>query len=303
MPERLTHHACCSRAKNRNCINTPPQARHLASVLKELPQNNSQVIVCTHSPFFVDGQDFEKVRVVRKPRGTAATKVSAVSLEKLAASLAKANGKQLQKPPGVRAKIHQALQPSLNEIFFAPVIVLVEGLEDVAYITAYVHLLGLDLYFRRFGVHVVPANGKSHLIHPIAIANELGIPTFTVFDSDAHEQDQNKRAQHTRDNEPILSLCGDAGATALPASNHWGEKCVMWHSELGDVIEADFAKDELLPFKEKARVACGHVADLGKNSIFIAEFLAEAFDAGKRSPTLEKLCQTILAFAEKHTAT
>ena len=77
----------------------------------------------------------------------------------------------------------------------------------------------------------------------------------------------------------------------------------MWHSELGDVIEADFAKDELSPFKEKARVACGHVADLGKNSIFIAEFLAEAFDAGKRSPTLEKLCRAILVFAEKNSAT
>ena len=281
----------------------PPQARHLASVLKELPQSNSQVIVCTHSPFFVDGQDFEQIRVVRKPRGTAATKVSSVSLPTLAAALAKANGKQIQKPTGVRAKIHQALQPSLNEIFFAPVVVLVEGLEDVAYITAYVHLLGLDRDFRRFGVHIVPANGKSHLIHPIAIAKELGIPTFTVFDSDAHEQDETKRAQHTRDNEPILSLCGDAGATALPAADHWGEKCVMWHSELGDVIEADFAKDELSPFKEKARVACGHVADLGKNSIFIAGFLAEAFDAGKRSPTLERLCRAILVFAEKNSAT
>lgn len=276
----------------------PPQARHLASVLKELPLSNSQVIVCTHSPFFVDGQDFERVRVVRKPRGTAATKVAAVSLVKLAASLAAANGKQLQKPSGVRAKIHQALQPSLNEIFFAPVVVLVEGLEDVAYITAYVHLLGLDRDFRRLGVHVVPANGKSHLIHPIAIANELGIPTFTIFDSDAHEQHEKKREQHATDNTAILALCGDAGAAALPAADHWGAKCVMWRSELGDVVEGDFAKDELLPFKEKARAVCGHVADLGKNSIFIAEFISEAFDAGKRSATLEKLCRAILAFAE-----
>ncbi len=76
----------------------------------------------------------------------------------------------------------------------------------------------------------------------------------------------------------------------------------MWHSELGDVVEADFAKDELSPFMEKAQVACGHVAALGKNSVFIAEFLSEAFDAGKRSATLEKLCRAILAFAEKHSA-
>ena len=75
----------------------------------------------------------------------------------------------------------------------------------------------------------------------------------------------------------------------------------MWHSELGAVIEADFAKDELVPFKAKAQVACGHIGG-SKNSIFIAEFLSEAFDAGKRSATLEKLCRTILTFAEKHSA-
>ena len=280
----------------------PPQARHLASVLKELPQNNAQVIVCTHSPFFVDGQDFERVRVVRKPRGTAATRVVAVSLEKLAEALAKANGKQQQKPTGVRAKIHQALQPSLNEIFFAPTVVLVEGLEDVAYITTYVHLLNLDRDFRRLGVHIVPANNKSYLIHPIAIANELGIPTFTIFDSDAHEPKEEKRKQHATDNAVILALCGDTTVNSLPTADHWGTRCVMWRSELGDVFENDFAKDELAPFKEKARVACGQAADLRKNSIFIAEFLAEAFDAGKRSATLEKLCRAILAFAEKQSA-
>ena len=76
----------------------------------------------------------------------------------------------------------------------------------------------------------------------------------------------------------------------------------MWHSELGNMIEADFAKDELLPFKETALAACGHIGSLGKNSIFIAEFLAEEFDGGKCSPTLEKLCRAILVFAEKNSA-
>jgi putative ATP-dependent endonuclease of OLD family len=43
----------------------PPQARHLASVLENLSAVNSQVIVSTHSPFFISGRGFEDVRLVR----------------------------------------------------------------------------------------------------------------------------------------------------------------------------------------------------------------------------------------------
>lgn len=44
----------------------PPQARHLATVLHDLSQANSQVIVSTHDPIFVSGEGFEDVRMVRK---------------------------------------------------------------------------------------------------------------------------------------------------------------------------------------------------------------------------------------------
>jgi predicted ATP-dependent endonuclease of OLD family len=36
----------------------PPQARHLAGVFEKLSQDNAQIIVTTHSPYFVSGRNF-----------------------------------------------------------------------------------------------------------------------------------------------------------------------------------------------------------------------------------------------------
>ena len=43
----------------------PPQARHLAAVLQKLSLENAQIIVTTHSPYFVAGASFENLRMVR----------------------------------------------------------------------------------------------------------------------------------------------------------------------------------------------------------------------------------------------
>ena len=179
----------------------PPQARHLASVLHKLSRGNSQVIVCTHNPLFVSGEGFEDVRMVRKEQGYPCSNVSHMMFAKIAAAVAGATGKPPTKPAGALAKIHQALQPGLNEMFFARRLVLVEGLEDVAYILAYLNLLDRSDDYRRLGCHIVPANGKSELLQPLVIARHMRIPTYLVFDSDADKPDKNgRKARHKKDN-------------------------------------------------------------------------------------------------------
>lgn len=115
----------------------PPQAQHLSDVLQKLTEGNSQVMVCTHSPYFVSGEFFEDVRLVRKHAVRGCSEVQQVTFEDLASTVAAASGTIPTKREGAIARIHQALQPALNEIFFTPFLVLVEGLEDVAYITTY----------------------------------------------------------------------------------------------------------------------------------------------------------------------
>ena len=117
----------------------PPQTRHLANVLTRLatPEQNAQVIVCTHSPFFVAGEYFESVRFVQKDTGEAGSKVTSVSATHIMGAMKAATGTEFKRRSGALAKVHQALQPALNEMFFTPRLILVEGREDVAYIMAY----------------------------------------------------------------------------------------------------------------------------------------------------------------------
>ena len=105
----------------------PPQARHLAAILNTLSQGNAQVVLSTHDPLFVSGQGFGDVRMIRKDSCNRCSAVSHVSFDEIAKTVAAATGERPAKPEATLAKIHQALQPSLNEMFFTRRLILVEG--------------------------------------------------------------------------------------------------------------------------------------------------------------------------------
>ena len=273
----------------------PPQARHLASVLNTLSQDNAQVIVSTHDPLFVSGQGFEDIRMIRKNADGDGSEVSHMSFDDVSQAVSVATGKQPVRPEGMLAKIHQALQPSLNEMFFTRRLILVEGLEDVAYLWSYLHLLGKEEEFRRLGAHIVATNGKSELLQPLVIARYMKIPTYVVFDADADKLDRrDRRARHEKDNSALLALLGKAGSAPFPAATFSDRGFTMWHSDIGAVVEADIGKSGWDAFRSKADVRYGHTSGLRKSSLHIGASLAFAWEAGKRPPSLEEICGAIL---------
>ncbi len=273
----------------------PPQVRHLSAVLQKLSRGNSQVIVSTHHPVFVSGEGFEDVRMVRRNSADKRSNIVHMSYADIAQAIAVATGEQPRKPEGVLAKIHQALQPSLNEMFFTPRLVLVEGLEDVAYITAYLNLMGKWDDYRRSGCHVVPANGKSEMLQPLVIAKHLHIPTYVVFDSDADKPDRNgSRAKHEKDNKALLTLLGKPDEDPMPAKTLWGDGFVIWHSDIGAVVREDVGAEDWATAHAEADKQYGHVGDLRKNAVHIGATLAYVWNTGNRSSHLERLCGAIL---------
>ncbi|MEW8584376.1 MAG: AAA family ATPase, partial [Candidatus Thiodiazotropha sp.] len=175
----------------------PPQAKHLASVLQDLSSKNSQIILCTHSPYFVTGDKFEQVRMVRGEGNPSVSSVSHMPYEELA-KLTSDEGKKPLTEEGVMAKIHQALTPVLNEIFFTKCLILVEGVEDIAYLTTYLILSEKMSEFRQYGCHIVPVNGKSEIPRPLAIARHMGIPTFVICDCDTDKPAENGQLEKHR---------------------------------------------------------------------------------------------------------
>lgn len=272
----------------------PPQARHLYDVLRQLTQQNAQVISCTHSPYFVSGQEFESVRLVRKTAGK--SEVLCTTCIDVADRIRTIGAKAAATPSGALAKIHQALHPELSEMFFAPRLVLVEGPEDVAYLTTYLSLLGRWEDYRCTGCHIVPSGGKSAMIQPISIAQCLSIPVFVVFDADGDEEQEGKRRQHEADNTHILRLMGVKNPVPFPSAPAWHHSSVMWDLEIGEVVKREIGETEWQQARVQASEEFGHTAGLQKNSLHIARSLEIAWQAGLRSDSLKRACECILEF-------
>lgn len=273
----------------------PPQARYLAEVLQSLARGNNQIIVTTHSPHFVSGRGFEDVRLVRRePTGPVVTSLTFLDL---CERIRRAGGDDLSRPvSGLVAKISQALQPGIAELLFAQVPVLVEGLEDVAYLTTELHLSGRWDDFRRLGCHFIPANGKDKLVQPLAIAKSLQLPVFIVFDADGDVVNPSQRPKHERDNVALLALAGISGPP-FPDGVIEGTDYTIWPTNLTRVIYAEMGSGGE-DARNRVRLNYADEGGLEKNALFIAEWVHAASDAGVRSELLRTLVARILTHAE-----
>lgn len=276
----------------------PPQARHLANVLEKLSTGNAQILVSTHSPFFVSGRHFESLRMVRRDRATNRSEISSVDFDTIAKRIAAVTEKQPNKPAAQKARLQQALQPHLNEMFFAPKIVLVEGLEDAAYITAWLVLSDAWDDFRRYGAHIIPVNGKSYLVEPLIVAETLNIPAFAIFDADGNITNSSTRPKHEKDNKELLSILGGDPNIPFPSETVWADRFVQWASNLGATLRAEVGEAKWDRTFEKATKGLGNPeGSFLKNPVHIGDHLEILHSEGINLPSLDKLCKEIMRFS------
>lgn len=281
----------------------PPQARYLAETLLDLSEKGSQLLLCTHSPLFIPGDNFDKIRIVREKGNPSFTTVKSLSYKDLAAELAKA-GEKLLKESGMVAKLYPSLNPVTNEMFFCKVLILTEGVEDIAYLTSYLMLTERMIEFRKYGCHIVPVDGKSNLIKPLAMAKLLSIPTLVVFDADTDKDDITDEAKrisevtkHKKDNKTILELQGHGTENEWPLNHIIKPNLTCWKTKIGDVIEAEIGVD-WKKYEDKAATEYGNAKALNKNPLAVAKALEYAYADKKFSQSLIDLTERIIAFAK-----
>jgi predicted ATP-dependent endonuclease of OLD family len=275
----------------------PPQARHLAYVLRMLAEQNAQILLTTHSPHFVSGERFESVRMVRRPAKATASSVRHMSFEAFGARYADADEARPERPSAVAVRLNEALRPHINELFFARGVVLVEGSEDAAYLMSWMALMEQLGAYRKTGLHIVPVDGKSHLARPLILAQELGIPVFVAFDADGDCEDKHRRG-HLADNRRLLRLLNEPNASPFPDAIHWGRGFAVWPTCLSKMVDADLNSSldpqEVEALREEARTKCGHVSAADKKTVFIQHVLAGAHHKGATSETLRRWCAAVL---------
>lgn len=278
----------------------PPQARYLAEILHDLSENDAQIIMCSHSPHFIPGDDFETVRVVRDSGNPSCTNVTNLSYKDLAESLKNAGHKHL-KEDGMMAKLYPSLNPSLNEMFFCRALVLVEGIEDVAYITSYISLENLLSKYRKSGCHIVPVGGKSEILKPLAIAKQLKIPVFVVADADTDFTKDEHITKHKKDNREILNLLGYPAENEWPSDHIEKDDLSFWKYNITTLIKDELG-DDWKTHVDAAALTYGQPGGLEKNPLAISKALELAWNDNLRSPSLTKLVQRITDFAENAVA-
>jgi len=279
----------------------PPQIRHLASVFDALTEQGTQVLVCTHNPLFIRGENFEEIRFVAKDRQKGHAEVRHLRFDDVAERIEKAGGERPKKLEGTALRVSQALKPNINEMFFTSVLVLVEGLEDAAYISTQLVLRNSWTEFRRLGGHIVICDGKGKICVPLAIARGLKIPTFIVFDADLSHQKKDDKGKHEKDNKMLMELCGHSGESEWPANTMWESNMVVWSENIATTISEDFGKEEWhkLCDASKQKQGVHDLGDIFKCESYIQSLMSDLWDQKKVSKSLETLCEKLMAFAKQ----
>lgn len=269
----------------------PPQARHLASVLSELSKGETQIILTTHSPYFVDIDSLTGLRKTFNRQGF--TETNGGSIEEITEAYNAYFDDAERKIEALRAKLCIQMQPKTNEIFFSDYVVLVEGISDQACLYSYLSLSDKMKTFQKRGCNIVEAGGKSPLIMLQLLARQFAIPYYLVFDCDGQEQDAGRRARHAKDNLTAFALVGHQTSEAFPQDDICNERLTAWKTNIEDAMDEDLGelRDKCL---EVGRRAAGHLKDCRKNPIFIAAMMQEAWDKGCRFVRLGMMVDKII---------
>lgn len=137
--------------------------------LKEISKAE-QIFICTHSPFFINMEDYRHIVIVRKLDPETGTIVHRVSEELFEGDAEKKK----------RFNMVRFFNPDRNELFFARKVVLVEGATEKVV---------LPLLARRIGcfdhtVSIIDCGSKFNLTLYITVLNAFRIPYLVIYDVD-----------------------------------------------------------------------------------------------------------------------
>lgn len=272
----------------------PPQARYLHTALQKIAESD-QVMVTTHSPYFVSARTFENIRLIRKsPQDL--SRVNVWTVDEHRNLIANARGEAPIGEGATLAKLDLFIQPELNESFFCGKLVLVEGLEDRALLVAALEYAQVYNEFVRLGGHIVGVNGKGNLINMIAMARGFDTPHFVVFDADTF-CDEGEIEKNKKLNSTIVSLLQlPSDECVWPDDNLFMDRAIIWENNIQDAIEDDYTD-----WYDDVRGICAEwgwqYKRLEKNPAVLAHALEMALNNGNEVQSLNKSVEKLMQFA------
>ena len=278
----------------------PARCRYLSNVMLQLSKSpeprsdpRTQIMYGTHSPFFIDLQRFDQIRLARKvsvdDTTTLQTKMTSFSRLEAAQRLAEIS---LRDPAdftneSFTAHASPVMTTIVNEGFFADVAVVVEGVSDVAALWALQDIQSRN--WDALGISVVPVIGKNNIDRPVVVFRGLGISTYFIFDADSRHAGTVKERKSVSSNQLLLRLAG-APTEDFPATAAFATWAVF-----NDQLESEFklalgdAIFERLRQQIADQLGYDQPSAVLKNPEGVSKFVRSVYANGNRIPILEEI--------------
>jgi putative ATP-dependent endonuclease of the OLD family len=280
----------------------PARSRYLSKILRDLAKRETdaaipgtQVVCVTHSPYFVDVERFDDVRMCRKAAAGEAgqprvTTFATFTRFEAAQRLAQITGRRPEDftADTFVARASPVLNSIVNEGLFADVAVVVEGDSDVAALWAMQK--SMDQKWDELGIVVVPVVGKNNIDRAVVAFQGFGIPTYFMFDGDKTKN------QGASTNRALLQL-GAAAVADFPATAV-NAGCAVFEDDIETYMQG-VAGDRYVPLRDACSAHYGYdqPSKALKNSEVMAMFLRDAQAEGIEFRILHQIVETISSIA------
>jgi putative ATP-dependent endonuclease of the OLD family len=280
----------------------PARSRYLAGILRSLAETGHdapgiQVVTVTHSPYFVDAEHFDEIRMCRKVPAQDHTLPGVTSFShftKLQAALRLADLNRRRPEEFTAATFVARAAPVLNSIvnegLFADVVVVVEGESDVAALWAM--QIQMNHRWDELGIVVVPVSGKSKIDRAVVAFQGFGIPTYFMFDGDR------TRGTDAATNRLLLRL-GNGNEADFPATTITPEFAVF-EQDIETYLR-QMAGDFFEPLRNECAGRCGHdrPSTALKNSEVMHAFLLACHARGLEFPFIRQVVEQVTEMARQ----
>ncbi|MGB9756123.1 MAG: ATP-dependent nuclease, partial [Desulfurella sp.] len=167
----------------------PLAQKWLAKTLFKMSKDGLQVIITTHSPYFIDLEFLEGIYLVRKDnRGTFVKNLDKSSF----ANFCRSKGAQKSDENNIIPFYSKSATTNILKGLFAKKVVLVEGMTEELALPIYLEKVGLNVLTE--GIDIIGVGGKGELAKWWRFFTAYGIPCYVCFDNDANDDAQgNKR--------------------------------------------------------------------------------------------------------------
>ena len=289
----------------------PSRCRFLSNVMLQLSKPplhatdpRTQIMYGTHSPFFIDLQRFDQIRLARKDTAenttTLQTKITSFSRAEAAQRLAEITLRTPEEFTNITFTAHAApvMTTIVNEGFFADVAVVVEGLSEVAALWTLQEIQSQD--WDALGITIVPAGGKNNIDRPVVVFRGLGIPTYFIFDADSRHQGTNKEENSITSNHLFLRLAG-IPVEDFPLTGIY-DTWAVFNDELESEFKLALGEVQFNRLRQTVADQLGYTQPsvVLKNPEGVSQFIRSTYSNGHRIPILEDIVDRISALRNGH---